>query len=215
MKNNRIPPSHGFTLVELLVVIAIVAVLAALSSTAVFRFRKSADKVAVTNNLRQIQAANMGYATEQNGKFVPPSETVEGITYLWFENPDFLSQIKGGSATYAADGSANTSLELSMMDPAVIREKPSGYKTLAASYGYTTPVDASPLRKAQLDDASRTAAFITADAPFAGYGSKANIAYRHGDKAIVVFHDGHAIPLSAQEIAKKSASNVFWGASAL
>lgn len=213
MKINHIPPSHGFTLVELLVVITIVAVMATVSSSAIFRFRKSADKVAVTNNLRQIQAANMGYAADQNGKFVPPSETVDGMTYQWFENPGFISQIKGESATYIADGTANTSLEISMMDPAVIREKKAGYKTLAASYGYTTPADSSPLRKAQLDDASRTAAFITADAPFADYGSKANIAYRHGEKAIVVFHDGHATSLSLTDIAKNPASDIFWGSS--
>ncbi|MBG7607985.1 MAG: hypothetical protein IZT59_08175 [Verrucomicrobia bacterium] len=46
--------------------------------------------------------------------------------------------------------------------------------------------------------------------PRAEHGSKTNIAYRHGGKAIVVFHDGHASPVSSSEIPGKAATDAFW-----
>jgi len=210
MKTNRFPRSPGFTLVELLVVMVIVVVLVAISATAVFRFRKSADKTLATSNLRQLQAANAAYAGEHNGRFVPPNATVDGVRYEWFENPDFVSQIKGDAATFISAGTPDTSFPISMMDPAVVRAKPAGYKSLKASYGYTTPSATPAGRQAQITDASRTAAFITADAAFADFGAKANIAYRHSGKAIAAFYDGHAEPLSTSDVSKKSATDAFW-----
>lgn len=216
MKNNDRPLTHGFTLVELLVVIVIIASLVAISLTMVIRFRQAGDKVVATNNLRQIQAANMGYAAEQSGRFVPPevefkddSGTVIG-TYKWFQNPDFISQIKGISATYKTSGPPDTSLELSLMDPAVVRTRATGYKELDSSYGYTTAVDDAPHRQAQLNDPSRSAAFITAEEGFADFASLGNIQYRHSDKAIVAYYDGHAGPITLTQIEAKPESDVFW-----
>ena len=210
MNNKNRSLSPGFTLVELLVVIAIIAVLAAISVTMVFRFRKSGDKVVATNNLKQLQVANMSYAVENGGSFVPPSETIESVDYQWFENPVFISQIKGISATYLASGSVDTDLELSLMDPVVVRARATGYDKLDSSYGYTTPESGGSYRQAQLEDPARSAVFITADAAFADYGSKSNIAYRHLDKAIVVYYDGHASPITLVEIEAKPETDIFW-----
>lgn len=210
MKTKRFPRSTGFTLVELLVVMAIVVVLVAITATAVFRFRKSADKTLATNNLRQLQAANTAYAGEHNGRYVPPNATVEGVPYAWFENPYFVSQIKGDSATFISAATPDTSFPISMMDPAVVRARPANYKSLAASFGYTTPSAAAAGRQAQITDASRTAAFITADDAFADFGAKSNIAYRHNGKAIAVFYDGHAETLSTSDVSEKSATSAFW-----
>jgi prepilin-type N-terminal cleavage/methylation domain-containing protein/prepilin-type processing-associated H-X9-DG protein len=198
----------GFTLVELLVVIAMIAVLVSISAAMVFRFRNTGDKVAATNNLRQLQVANIGYAADHSGKFVPPSDILESGTYEWFENPEFISQIKGSSATYKSGGEIDTTLDKSLMDPAVVRTNPAG--NLANSFGYTIPDGEDPVRQAQLDDSARSAAFITADAAFADFASQANIADRHANKAIVVFYDGHASPLSITEIQAKPETDIFW-----
>lgn len=210
MKHKDRQPQPGFTLVELLVVITMTAVLVAITATMVFRFRNSGDRVVATNNLRQIQLANISYAADNGGRFVPPVESVDGTDYLWYENPKFVSEIKGSSATYKSGGVIDTSLELSMMDPAVVREKPASYTFLAASYGYTIPSDGEPVRQAQLDDSARSAAFITADAPFADFASRTNIAYRHANKAIVVFYDAHASPLAITDIQAKPQTDIFW-----
>jgi len=102
MPTNRTSRPHGFTLVELLVVIAIIAVLVTITATMTFRFRKSADRTSAMNAMRQIQTANISYAMENAGSFVPPeaqqvdADGIEtGETYQWFENPDFISQLKG------------------------------------------------------------------------------------------------------------------------
>lgn len=208
MKSNASHHSRGFTLVELLVVITMIVVLVGISVAMVFRFRKSGDRVVAANNIRQVQAANMSYATENNGRFVPPTGMVDGVSYQWFENPVFISQLKGEASTYDSAGTPDTSLDSSMMDPAVVRRKAAGSLQLGSSYGYTRAADSDPLILALLIDPARSAAFITADVPFADEKSK--ISYRHSDKAIIAYYDGHAQYMNAAEIAQKQDSDIFW-----
>lgn len=220
MKNSATRPPFvhkkaGFTLVELLVVIVIIASLAAIGITSVFRFRRAADRANAVSNLRQIQTANTAYAADHDGRYVPPSSgdpADPAGPALWFENPDFVSQLKGDSATFVSGGAPNLTLPLSLMDPAVVRAKPAGYETLGASYGYTVPqIDDAP-RQAQLADPARSAAFITSDTPFVTQDTGA-IAYRHDKKAVVVYYDGGAREITpAQVTSFGDASSRFWKA---
>lgn len=222
MKNTRNPSAPGFTLVELLVVIAIIAVLVTLTVTVSFSFRKQADRTSAMNAMRQLQIANISYATENSGSFVPPEtdkKDASGVvtgTYKWFENPDFISQIKGQQATFSGGSEPDVSLPVSLMDRAVVRVKSINTR-LNDCFGYTAPATGSPYRQAQLATPADSAAFITFDGPFVNHATRNQIAYRHKDKALVVYYDGRAAIIEKRDVDRiegnGGASNPFWNAS--
>ena len=175
-------PFRGFTLVELLVVISIIIVLAALSFAGFSKMRKSAYKVVSFRNISQIQIANVAYAAEHNGKYVPVWESddtgkpMPGSSY-WFENTELLRNLRG-----EPKNDTDFNVPLAMMDPiAVAAAKKRGVNAnniqLSGSYGYNNTAipgkgaanansglgnNASPaFRVEQVVNPSRTAAFIT------------------------------------------------------
>ncbi len=208
---------------ELLVVIAIIAVLVAVSTTAVMRFRRSADKVAVISNMRQLHIANVSYASDHSSRYVSPVETIDGLTVDWWENPELVSQLKSAEATYTGAATPNTELPLSLMDPVVVKKGEPGFDVLAGSYAYNTegmPTVDGVKRGYTLPlvgDPGRTAAFITADFSAGGvidHEHADQIAERHEKKAIVVYYDGRAAPITKREISNLpgGAANAFWDA---
>lgn len=210
MRNQHTNPKKGFTLVELLVVIAIIAVLVTVSATAVLRARKSADKTGALASMRQLQIANVSYVGDHSGRFVAPEATVDGVNYKWFENPEFVSQLKGEQATYKSSGAPDVTLPISMMDPAVVRARPAKYTSLEASYGYTVALADKALKEASLLDASRSAVFITCDSAFV---TPSNVAYRHNGKALVAYYDGHVGEVPRSQVTGYGATHIFWKAS--
>jgi prepilin-type N-terminal cleavage/methylation domain-containing protein/prepilin-type processing-associated H-X9-DG protein len=242
MKTHHSRPRPGFTLVELLVVILIIAVLAALALTGFSRMRMMADKVTSARNLSQLQLANTGYAGDHNGKYVPvyTFDQDSVATSSWFNNPTFLSHLKGDLDT-KPNGTLDTSVPLSMLDPVAVRAKGNQYTIMYASYGYIeTGMPGGSYRQAsankgyttmQVHSPSRKAAFITATDWIVAYNgrfrwagagavegksSDQKIAYRHNKKAVVVYYDGHIGEVSMEDLKaidqKGGAGNIFWDA---
>ncbi len=81
----------GFTLIELLVVIAIIALLIALLLPALSQAREVAKRTMCANNQRQIAAAALVFAQDENG-ILPywqrPQEPVDHIVTRWFFRED-------------------------------------------------------------------------------------------------------------------------------
>jgi prepilin-type N-terminal cleavage/methylation domain-containing protein/prepilin-type processing-associated H-X9-DG protein len=236
----------GFTLTELLVVILIIVVLASLSFSVLSRMRHSADKVVVTRNLAQLQLANIAYASDHNGGFVPVREFDDkGSSYnAWFQNQDFMDNLKGYSADPLANGKVDSTLPPGMLDPAALRAKRRNYLSIAASYGYnsegqpntggwSSPGSTSFFRIDQLTAPARSAAFITATDWQAKYSGRflwkgaaaveggtpdGKIAYRYNKKAIVAYYDGHVGEVGTDDMKRFDQAggirSLFWDADA-
>lgn len=234
--------NRGFTLVEMLVTITIIIVLAALVFLGMRAFRASADMTVSMGRIRSLGVANLAYASDNNGKFVSVTRTPTGDPF-WHLNPGFLSLAAGDAAYKNGDPSsgavANPSPEI-LLDPAVVRAKGIQWNRIQASYGYNQqglkgdgwPSASSPgieksARVGSVAHPERSAMFFTArdsnvryvdrfrwkDDPVDGFKSGGGIAYRHKDRCLVVFYDGHVSAMTMAEIdAQGGINSRFWDA---
>jgi prepilin-type N-terminal cleavage/methylation domain-containing protein len=237
MKPSSIKARPGFSLTELLVVILIIAVLAALSLLGIRRVRDMADKATSTRNLAQIQIANMTYATDHNGNFVPIRVNDEnGKATRWFEDQEFLVNLIG--EVLDSSGNQVKLVPLEMLDPKVVRARKPLHDRLYTSYGMNDtglklggePNLNSGHNLNTISDPARTMAFATAtdfrvtynsrfkwdfDNPNDSKTAAGDIAYRHGRKVLVVHFDGHASEMSKGDLeeidrSRGGKSNAFW-----
>ena len=75
--------NSGFTLVELLVVIAIIAILAAILFPVFTNAKEEARRTRCLSNLKQIAAAWLLYADNNNGRACPSYYWQDGCMYSW------------------------------------------------------------------------------------------------------------------------------------
>ncbi len=226
----------GFTLTELLVVILILVVLAALSFMGLGRTRAAADKAGSTRNLSQLQIANVSYAADHNGKLVPLRVNDDkGQATRWFQDPAFLGNLIG--EVYDNSGKQLKTVPLEMLDPTVVRARKEKYDSIYASYGMNdttlqlggTPGLDSGHNLNLISNPARSMAFSTATDFRVTYNSRLNwdlknpndsktaagdMAYRHNNKVLVVYFDGHVGEMSTSDMkaidAKGGKSNAFW-----
>lgn len=240
----KIPPfkcarpgvQRGFTLTELLVVILMIAVLATLAFLGTRRVRDMADKANSIRNLAQLQVANASYAADHNGRCVPiRANDSSGNPTRWFQDRDFLANLIGGFED--ASGEQSESIPLGMLDPKVLRGKKSLYDRIYSSYGMNDtslqlggePDLNSAHNMNQVSDTSRTMIFATATDFRVTYNSRykwdfknpndsktaaGDLAYRHGDKVLAVYFDGHVGEMSKGDFeaidTRGGKNNAFW-----
>jgi prepilin-type N-terminal cleavage/methylation domain-containing protein/prepilin-type processing-associated H-X9-DG protein len=206
---------RAFTLIELLVVIAIVAILAGMLLPAVNLVREAARGIQCGNDLRMMQLANIAYASDYDGLFVPNYQRNADGTYDWSNwdgTRDFLALWSEDRATSAY------TVPRSMLCPKIRnfqRGAPDWMPDTAMSFGYNpgwhswpppSPYAASyratkgrlPLVAAFTDALFSTLRptnyndYWTGGTPAPeGYKRDYAIAYRHQSKANAVFYDGH------------------------
>jgi prepilin-type N-terminal cleavage/methylation domain-containing protein/prepilin-type processing-associated H-X9-DG protein len=235
----KTPRRPGFTLVEILVVITIIISLAAVVLTATRNLRGSADMIMAIRNITQLQIANAGYAAENNGKYVPTFATVEKKKVAWFTNTKFLNFINGDGDAMLATDRVNNTVPLNLLDPIATKAKGKSYDLYSANFGYVEckPDPGTPETSwtvSQIRSPEKSATFIsgvdfrirwtgrskwTGVKAVEGKASDGSIAYRHkGNKAVVVYYDGHVGELTMKDVEKfddmtpSGEANLFWTA---
>ncbi len=102
--------SKAFTLIELLVVISVIAVLTAILMPALGAARSESRSLACKSNLRQLLLAGIGYATENDGSYVPAASDLWDRAGLnrWHGRRDTADDpfdpLRGPLAGYLGDG---------------------------------------------------------------------------------------------------------------
>jgi len=110
---NRWHGAPAFTLIEMLVVVSTVGLLMALLVPALTSARSQAHGLVCRANLRQLTLAGLGYATENNGAFVPAASDMfdDAGRHRWHGVRDRLDEpfepARGPLAAYLAEGRTN------------------------------------------------------------------------------------------------------------
>ncbi|MBU4376520.1 MAG: type II secretion system GspH family protein [Candidatus Omnitrophica bacterium] len=164
--------NKGFTLIELLVVIAIVGVLIALLAPAIASTREKSQIAACMNNMKQISMAAFMYADDHNSVIPDVSDT----------------------ATYTQE------TENVYRCPRDTRQGVGIDKPSYTAYQYTP---ASLLPSSVNGLFSEAVLYLESDE--AGIKDKSEItkndvAYRHDNRTVVVFADGHIFSCNNQQI---------------
>ena len=240
MKTSQPRAAAGFTLVELLVVVLIIATLSALSLIGFRRMRAAGDRASTITVMRQMQVANASYSIDHNGRYVPIVSKGEGgaISMEWYRDPTFLSYLTGDPALLD-DLEKEVTVPTGVLDPVVLRAKKRQWERLSASFGFnstglTWPTDSTsaPMShlSSKIENPGKTAFIATAtnymvshagrnlwkDAPVEGKTTTDKMAFRHGDKAVIVYYDGSTGFITQDDIRRFDANgginNPFWKA---
>jgi prepilin-type N-terminal cleavage/methylation domain-containing protein/prepilin-type processing-associated H-X9-DG protein len=102
--------TKAFTLIELLVVISVIALLMAILMPSLGAARSGSRALACKSNLRQLVIANIGYATENDGYYVPAASDMwdNAGLHRWHGVRDALDEpfdpLRGPLVGYLGDG---------------------------------------------------------------------------------------------------------------
>lgn len=242
VKSNTHRPS-GFTLVELLVTVTIILTLAGLTTVGMRKLRENADTVAAIKRISGFTHANALYAVDHGGKYVAAysfdEESKPGTP--WHFNRVFLETLIGDNPDLdeAEEFEGIDGLPEQVLDPVVVRAKKRQWSRISASFAYNNenvpggswgePGTSRAHTVSSVKNPSEAFAFITATdwianysgrllwarSPVEGKTENSKIAYRHDDRAVVAFYDGHCETKTIYEIRALDKlggiNNVFWG----
>lgn len=235
--------SCGFTLIEVLITITIIVVIAGLAAVGTRKLREKADMVTALKRISGFAQANAMYAVDHSGRYVPAysfdEESQPGIP--WHYNPTFLEALMGAnlSVEEAEEFEGVDGLPEQLLDPVVVRAKKRYWSRISASFAYNNenvpggswgvPGTSRAHTISSVLNPSESFAFISATDWIANYGGRllwrkspvegktndSKIAYRHGNRAVVVFYDGHTETISMDQMRAidrlGGINNVFWG----
>ncbi len=203
MNPNQKNRSRGFTLIELLVVIAVIAILAALLLPALSAARRKAQAVQCLNNLRQISQATYMYCSDND----------DHLPFAWFNDPDPKDNSCFALLTpliFRADFDGYEDFELKIYAcPVRMREPLTGSNPMRISYGMNAfnsvqfP-DPQTKRLASAQGNSATTLLLADIAapynhpPIKNPGGN-EVGYKHDKRAMMVYYDGHAAKVTAQQ----------------
>jgi prepilin-type processing-associated H-X9-DG protein/prepilin-type N-terminal cleavage/methylation domain-containing protein len=224
----------AFTLIELLVSVTIIAVLAALVLGAVNVARERGDSAQCMSNLRQLVTANLSYAAEHDGRYVPAQEPTNTIRWHGVRNGARarFDPTKGPLAPYLGEeGRVKLcpALRRVLEDGASFEDGTGGYGYNAVYIG-GTPLDGfSPELLSRVARPGTTMMFADCAFPRAAglqeyayaepwqwvdYAGRLrgaldpSVHFRHGGFANVVWCDGH---VSAEAPTKIGTKNSYGG----
>lgn len=164
----------GFTLIELLVVISIIAILASMLLPAIGVVRDMARSTRCANNLRSMQLANLAYANDCEGLFVPMGSTDASATFDYkgyIQNPLYLGLLSDDAITDTNNNGTIDSSEANLMSESMLcplYKSAPGYR-FVTSYGISAgkllwplPVSSVVTRRVNESHSSQRLAFADA-----------------------------------------------------
>lgn len=230
------PRLAAFTLIELLVVIAIIGILAGILIPAVGKVRESSNSATCVSNLRQIAAAGLMYANENNGRLPTQGKQPGSSSGYWFQK---IAPLLGGREGIGA-GEAERGIECYRCPSALAQHSPgtNPNNSLIKTYGINDVLNRMDSYRDSDDklivpgmppmkaiNPAKTAfildGYLASGSPYWGrvvtYGllmrSVEDNFVHSGSSINVAFLDGHVENITAEELPE--ADSVLWNPTAL
>jgi prepilin-type N-terminal cleavage/methylation domain-containing protein/prepilin-type processing-associated H-X9-DG protein len=138
--STPILPRRGFTLIELLVVISIIAILASMLLPAIGVIRDMAQSTKCAGNLRQLQTANLTYASDNEGLVIPlfaNTNTGGAGSWAWWSTFDpFMQMLDVQTQWNNAPLLSWTELPVRLYCPTASPANYLAYQGIHGPYGY-------------------------------------------------------------------------------